>query len=234
MKNLIGPTYVAERFRRLPGTVALSPTFALSDERGAWGPMMMRFNVLLFCAFAAAICFPVAAQNGRWYPEDEPAPPLKLKTVSDESDEEIDITALKGRIVIVNFWATWCGPCIAEMPSLQALTVKMGAKNAVLLGVNFHESAQKIRDFQAKHNVKFPLLRDASQEASAAWKVGVLPTTFIVDANGRLRYRVVGEVDWSTKAVADRINAIKSKPSSTTTVQSAELTPGALASGGYK
>ena len=191
-----------------------------------WVAMLTRSVALLFCVLAAAICLPAAAQNGRWYPEDEPAPALKLKTISDE---EIDLAALKGRIVIVNFWATWCGPCIAEMPSLQALTAKLGPKNVVLIGVNFHESPQKIRDFQAKYNVKFPLLRDAWQEASAAWKVGVLPTTFIVDGNGRLRYRVVGEVDWSTKAVADRLDAIKAKPSSTTTASSAEPKSGVLA-----
>ena len=187
--------------------------------------MMARSMALLLCALATLFCLPAAAQNGRWYPEDEPAPALKLKTIGDE---EIDLAALKGRIVIVNFWATWCGPCIAEMPSLQALTVKIGPKNVVLLGVNFHESPQKIRDFQAKYNVKFPLLRDAWEEASAAWKVGVLPTTFIVDGNGRLRYRVVGEVDWSTKAVADRLSAIKSKPSSTTTANSEKSTTAAV------
>ena len=173
----------------------------------------------MFCALSSA-------QSGRWYPEDEAAPALKLKTVTDE---EIDLSAMKGRMVIVNFWATWCGPCIAEMPSLQALTTRIGAKNVALIGVNFHESPQKIRDFQAKYNVKFPLLRDAWQEASAAWKVGVLPTTFVVDANGTLRYRVVGEVDWSSKAVADRLNSIKVKAGGATKAKSAAPAGAALA-----
>ena len=191
---------------------------------------MTRRTIALFCAFAAMVamyCAPASAQNGRWYPEDDPAPVLKLKTVTDEA---FDLTALKGRMVIVNFWATWCGPCIAEMPSLQALVTRIGAKNVALIGVNFHESPQKIRDFQAKYNVKFPLLRDAWQEASSAWKVGVLPTTFIVDANGTLRYRVVGEVDWSSKAVAERLNAIKVKPNGATTAKNAEFTSPAVAS----
>jgi cytochrome c biogenesis protein CcmG, thiol:disulfide interchange protein DsbE len=187
----------------------------------------LKFVVGLVCALVTLAALPATAQNGRWYPEDEPAPPLKLSTVGGV---EIDLAALKGRMVIVNFWATWCGPCIAEMPSLQALTVKLGAKNVALLGVNFHESPQKIRDFQDKYQVKFPLLRDAWQEASAAWKVGVLPTTFIVDAKGTLRYRVVGEVDWSSKAVADRLNAITVKPSGATTARFADSAGAALAS----
>ncbi len=157
----------------------------------------------LLCAGAAN------AQAGKWYPDSDPAPNLKLKTVDGV---EYDLAALKGRIVIVNFWATWCAPCIAEMPSLQALATRLGEKNALVLGVNYHESAQKITDFQSKHPVKFPLLRDAWQEASGEWKVKVLPTTFIVDAAGLLRYRVVGEVDWGSKAVADRLKKIAAPP----------------------
>ncbi len=187
---------------------------------------MTRVNIALFYVLVAMFCAPASAQNGRWYPEDEPAPALKLKTVDDI---EMDLSAMKGRMVIVNFWATWCGPCIAEMPSLQALTTRLGAKNVALIGVNFHESPQKIRDFQARYNVKFPLLRDAWQEASSTWKVAVLPTTFIVDGNGILRYRVVGEVDWSSKAVADRLSAIKVKPSGATTAKSVESAGAALA-----
>jgi len=148
------------------------------------------------------------AQSGRWYEENEPPPPLILK---DAEGQEYNLASLRGRIVIVNFWATWCGPCVAEMPSLQTLAVRLGEKNAIVLGVNYHESAQKIRDFQTRYQLKFPLLRDAWQEASGAWKVSVLPTTFIVDANGVLRYRVVGEVDWSSKQVADRLKRIQAK-----------------------
>ena len=148
------------------------------------------------------------AQNGRWYEENEPPPPLILK---DVDGQEYNLASLRGRTVIVNFWATWCGPCVAEMPSLQTLAARLGERKAIVLGVNYHESAQKIRDFQTRYRLNFPLLRDAWQEASGAWKVSVLPTTFIVDASGILRYRVVGEVDWSSKQVADRLKRIQVK-----------------------
>lgn len=160
------------------------------------------FFLLFFCAFAALSAH---AQNGRWYPEDEPAAALILKTVDGK---EHDLAAYKGRVVLVNFWATWCGPCVAEMPSLAALAKKIGEKNIAVLGVNYHESAQKIRDFAASSGVAFPLLRDPWQEASGTWKVRVLPTTFVIDANGTLRYRVVGEVDWSSTFVADKLKPV--------------------------
>ena len=173
--------------------------FNLSNRKAAAGCC---FFLLLWGSVYAGTAF---AQKGRWYPEDGAAPILKLKTVDNQ---EIDLANLNGRMVIVNFWATWCGPCVAEMPSLQALGARLGAKNLVILGVNYHESPQKITDFQAKHPVNFSLLRDPWQEASGEWKVRVLPTTFVVDAAGMLRYRVVGEVDWGSKDVADRLKKI--------------------------
>ncbi len=190
------------------------------------------------CGFFLLLCVSAwtetaYAQKGKWYPDDGAAPALKLKTVDNQ---EIDLSALKGRLVIVNFWATWCGPCVAEMPSLQALGTRLGAKNAVVLGVNYHESPQKISDFQLRHPVTFPLLRDPWQEASGEWKVRVLPTTFIVDAAGVLRYRVVGEVDWGSKEVADRLKKIldadsKNKVIPTSRSVKAEL-PGSVSQGG--
>ena len=173
--------------------------FTLLNQKAA---VCCGFFLLLSAAVYAGSAH---AQAGRWNPEAGVAPTLKLKTVDGL---EFDLAALKGRIVIVNFWATWCGPCVAEMPSLQALGARLGERNAVVLGVNYHESPQKITDFQAKHPVTFPLLRDPWQEASEAWKVRVLPTTFIVDAFGVLRYRIVGEVNWGSKDVADRLKKI--------------------------
>ncbi len=177
--------------------------------------MIWLCGLFLWCA----ACGTALAQNGRWYPENEPPPALVLK---DVDGKEYDLAALKGRMVIVNFWATWCGPCVAEMPSLQALATRLGEKNAVVLGVNYHESAQKIREFQERVPTRFPLLRDPWQEASGAWKVRVLPTTFIVDASGVLRYRVVGEVDWSSKTVADRLRRMQASGSANSAAASAE------------
>ena len=133
-----------------------------------------------------------SAQEGCWIADGNPAPALSLR---DAEGREVNIGALKGRIVIVNFWATWCAPCVAEMPSLQALAKRLGSTKTTVLGVNYHESAQKIREFQERVPVQFALLRDPWQTTSAAWKVSTLPTTFIVDANGLVLYRVVGEVD---------------------------------------
>ena len=142
------------------------------------------------------------AQEARWITESSPAPSLALR---DAEGRDVDIGALKGRMVIVNFWATWCTPCVAEMPSLQALAKRLGNTKATTRGVNYQESAQKIREFQERVPVQFALLRDPWQATSAAWNVTTLPTTFIVDANGVVRYRVVGEVDWNSRQTFERL-----------------------------
>jgi cytochrome c biogenesis protein CcmG, thiol:disulfide interchange protein DsbE len=143
--------------------------------------------------------------QGRWIASNQAAPALVLPSIDGA---EIDLASYKGRMVIVNFWATWCGPCVAEMPSLQALGRKLGDKSAVVLGVNYHESPQKVRDFQARHNIRFTLLRDPWNQASSDWSVRTLPTTFIIDAAGKLRYTVVGEVDWTSAYVAKQLATI--------------------------
>ena len=145
----------------------------------------------------------VQAQAGRWIAEGHPAPALSLQ---DMDGRAVDIGAFRGRMVIVNFWATWCAQCVAEMPSLQALANRLGSNKAVVLGVNYHESAQKVREFQGRVPVRFALLRDPWQATSAAWNVTTLPTTFIVDANGIVLYRVVGEVDWNSQTTLARLS----------------------------
>ena len=107
------------------------------------------------------------AQDARWIADGNPAPALALR---DAEGREVDIGRLKGRMVIVNFWATWCAPCVAEMPSLQALAKRLGNTKATVLGVNYHESAQKIREFQERVPVQFALLRDPWQATSTPGK----------------------------------------------------------------
>jgi peroxiredoxin len=155
---------------------------------------------ILLCALT---CHAQESQ-GRWTTSNQAAPALALPSIDGA---EIDLASYKGRMVIVNFWATWCGPCVAEMPSLQALGQKLGT-STVVLGVNYHESPQKVRDFQARHSIRFTLLRDPWHQASSDWAVRTLPTTFIIDSTGKLRYTVVGEVDWTSPYVARQLAKI--------------------------
>ena len=109
----------------------------------------------------------------------------------------VDLKAMQGRELVVNFWATWCEPCRDEMPSLQRLRAKLAGKPFEVITVNFGESAEKIAQFLDKENVTLPVLLDTQKETAQEWGVGGLPMTFLVDARGRVRYSVFGERDWS-------------------------------------
>ena len=124
----------------------------------------------------------------------EAAPQLALR---DLSGRAIDLQALHGRVVLVNFWATWCEPCRDEMPSLERLRAKLRGKPFEVLAVNYGESARRVNDFLRKERLTLTVLLDSEKEAAAKWKAGGLPMTFLVDARGRVRYSTFGERDWS-------------------------------------
>ncbi len=134
------------------------------------------------------------------------APPLKLM---DLDGKVHDLADYKGRVVLVNFWASWCPPCVHEMPSMQRLREKMAGKPFVILGVNMAEPENEVRDFLAtKVKVDFPILMDRHGTALKAWKVFVFPTSFIVGPNGEIRYGLYGEFEWDTNEVVNVIDIL--------------------------
>lgn len=121
-------------------------------------------------------------------------PPLALNGLDGL---EVDLAKLRGRVVVVNFWATWCEPCRDEMPSLDRLREKMKGQPFEVLAVNFGESQERAQAFVAKEKFTIPVLLDPYKKAAEAWKVKGLPMTFVVDSRGRVRYWTFGERDWS-------------------------------------
>ncbi len=124
-----------------------------------------------------------------------PVPP-SLKLI-DLDGKVHDLADYKGKVVLVNFWASWCPPCVKEMPSMQRLKEKMAGKPFVILAINMAEPENEVRDFLAtKVNVDFPILMDRDGAALKAWKVFVFPTSFIVGPDGKIRYGLYGEFEW--------------------------------------
>ena len=109
----------------------------------------------------------------------------------------------RGQPVIVNFWASWCEPCLAEMPALQRLAQAHGDKLS-LLAVNFKENAARAERFAKAAAVTFPVLLDPAGDIARAWEVRIFPTTVLIAADGRPRWRIRGEWDWSGPQ-ADRL-----------------------------
>lgn len=115
----------------------------------------------------------------------------------------------RGKVVLVNFWASWCPPCVHEMPSMQRLREKLASRSFEVLAVNMAETDAEVQAFlREKVNVNFPILMDRDGAALRAWKVFVFPTSFVLDAHGQIRLGVFGEIDWEAPEVVRAIEAL--------------------------
>jgi thiol-disulfide isomerase/thioredoxin len=134
------------------------------------------------------------------------APALKLP---DLDGKVHDLAALRGKVVVVNFWATWCPPCRREMPSLERLRQHLVDKGLAVVAVDVGEDADTVFSFtgQLDPAPAFPLLLDRDSAAMQRWKVKGLPTTFVVDAQGRVIYRAVGGREFDHEALIEQLQA---------------------------
>jgi thiol-disulfide isomerase/thioredoxin len=159
-------------------------------------------------ALAAALLAPgiVSAAGGTLKPWSGGAtPPLALRDVRGKEHKLADY---RGKVVVLNFWATWCDPCREEMPSMQRLQDKLAGKPFAILAVDYGEGVPRINDFLKKVPLRFTVLLDRDTSAATAWKVKVLPTTMVIDTEQRVRYIVVGDLQWDSQVVEEQIRKL--------------------------
>ena len=134
-----------------------------------------------------------------------PPPALALKDLDGGTHRLVDY---RGKVVLINFWATWCGPCRDEMPSIQRLKDKLSGKPFVVLAVNLDEPESRIRKFLAQMKLDFPVLLDPERKTARAWQARILPASFVVGADGKIRYSLVGEINWDHEHIVARISEL--------------------------
>jgi thiol-disulfide isomerase/thioredoxin len=154
--------------------------------------------ILFACASLAA-----AQQLRPW--AGSVTPPLALQDLEGRAHRLEDY---RGKVVLINFWATWCEPCRAEMPAMNKLRASFAGQPFAVLAVNLAESESRIRRFMEEVPLEFTVLLDRDSGAARAWKARVLPVSFVLDAEGRIRYSALGEIDWTQDGVRKAILAL--------------------------
>lgn len=127
-------------------------------------------------------------------------------TVKD-SDRTVSLHDFKGKVVVLNFWTTWCAPCIEEMPSLAQLQHKLGP-NAVVLAVSTDKSDADYHKFLVQHKIDFLTVRDDAANSSQLYGTTGQPETFIIDRNFNIRRKLVGPQHWDSNEFLDYINKL--------------------------
>lgn len=125
------------------------------------------------------------------------APDFSLPTLEGRA---VTLSALRGQVVLLNFWATWCPPCREEMPSIERLHRELGDQGLVVLAVDVDESPRLVAKFMKDFGLSFPALLDARSEVASRYGVGGLPTTWLIDRRGRVVGGAVGPRDWASPA----------------------------------
>ena len=139
-----------------------------------------------------------------------PAPALKLPDLEGKAH---DLAGLKGKVVLVNFWATWCPPCRREMPSMERLQQALAGEPFVVLAVDVGEDADTIESFTSQLDAvpTFPILLDTTSRAMQAWQVAGLPTTYLVDKQGRVVASPIGGREFDHPDMVEAIRKLLRK-----------------------
>jgi len=126
-----------------------------------------------------------------------------------EDGKSYRLSDYRGRVVVLNFWATWCPPCREEMPSMERARKALTNDGVVLLAVNVGEDADTIFSFTATYPVEFPLLLDRHEKVIKQYPVIGLPTTFVIDPDGYMTHRAIGGRDWDDPGILNALRALR-------------------------
>ena len=184
---------------------------------GALAPL--RLWVLLLCAVVLSSVFELATAGtaadpmqalGLQAPNEAVAAPEF--SLSDLAGKKVQLKALRGTLVFLNFFATWCGPCREEMPGMERLFRTHQDKGLVVLAVNMEENAKTVRPFVQQLKLSFPIVLDTEGAVTRDYGVRALPVSFLIGRDGHIRWRAIGGRDWEsaqarklfTKLVAEK------------------------------
>jgi cytochrome c biogenesis protein CcmG/thiol:disulfide interchange protein DsbE len=157
---------------------------------------VLRLSTKLLTTLALTTLLAAGCDRGS-HPENinKPAPQF---TISD-GQHSFDLSKYRGKVVVVNHWATWCAPCIEELPSLLALHQKM--PDLVIVALSWDEDPDKYHQFLKDHNIDLLTVRDPEQRVGKLYGTVQIPETYIIDRQGNLRRKFVSAQDWTSPEI---------------------------------
>jgi len=133
------------------------------------------------------------------------APNFELKDVAGKA---INLQDKRGKVILLNFWASWCPPCVKEIPSMNRLAESFDEDKFEIVSVNFKESPETISAFLKSVQVDFPVLIDLDGRVSDSYEIFAFPSSFIIDAQGKMRYSVNAAIEWDEPAIKEILSSM--------------------------
>jgi thiol-disulfide isomerase/thioredoxin len=158
--------------------------------------------LLSVCAAAGAAAAPPLEESPR---VGYLAPPF---TGTDLAGKEFTLAGLKGKVVLLNFWASWCGPCLAEMPDLAKLQAALPVTDFVVVGLAQDSEVKDVTDFLKTSPVNFPIVLDDDQSVSRLYQMRGLPTSYLLDRKGMIVERMLGPREWDSKEWREKVRKL--------------------------
>ncbi|HVB86721.1 MAG TPA: TlpA disulfide reductase family protein [Candidatus Dormibacteraeota bacterium] len=118
------------------------------------------------------------------------------------------LSDLRGKVVLLNFWATWCQPCVDEAPSLNALQKKIAPMGGMVLGVSVDDDQAAYEQFLKTYNIDYPTYRDPSKQIPLSYGTSMYPETYVIDRDGRINSKIVGPQDWTSPAMMAYLDGV--------------------------
>jgi peroxiredoxin len=133
-------------------------------------------------------------------------------SLPDLAGQQRSLDEFAGKVLLVNFWASWCWPCIEELPGIQRLIAAMADAPFAVIGVNVGEAERRVQATVKQLRMDFPILLDKDSAAFKGWGANVLPTAYILDGSGRVRYIGRGPVEWDRADIVEMLRQLAEQP----------------------